>query len=237
MIEIQMASWQSICKRLRSKHFSLCLCTPCQARQTEIKSQRDKRPNNKQSVAHCAVVNSNEAMATRLVSHTQRVRHTSQPSRPLAVAKSRSPHGSAAAVCLWGEFELGVVWQLWAECNVCVRLHLPWKRRAFLVLLHCHVAAIEFTAAAKHATFCGPATDTCHTALICRPCVSVVHMRNHSDRLTQPQSFHGFLRGEGKTLDEWRKIFPVPAVEEIFSIRHKFSTFPKQKGKRKVENW
>lgn len=75
MIEIQMASWQSICKRLRSKHFSLCLCTSCQAHQTEIKSQRDKRPNNKQTVAHCAVVNSNEAMATRLVSHTQSETH------------------------------------------------------------------------------------------------------------------------------------------------------------------
>lgn len=76
MIEIQMASWQSICKRLRSKHFSLYLCTPCQAHQTEIKSQRDKRPNNKQTVAHCAVVNSNEAMATRLVSHTYKLGDT-----------------------------------------------------------------------------------------------------------------------------------------------------------------
>jgi len=31
-----------------------------------------------------------------------------------------------------------------------------------VVLLHCHVAAIEFTVAAgKHATFCGQAHDTC----------------------------------------------------------------------------
>lgn len=107
-----MASWQSICKRLRSKHFSLCLCSPCQAHETEIKSQRDKRPNSKQTVAHCAVVNSNEAMATRVVSQTHTERHTSQPSRPLAVAKSRSAHGGAAAVCLWGEFELGGVQRL-----------------------------------------------------------------------------------------------------------------------------
>lgn len=107
MIEIQMASWQSICKRLRSKHFSLCLCSPCQAHETEIKSQRDKRPNSKQTVAHCAVVNSNEAMAARVVSQTHTERHTSQPSRPLAVAKSRSPHGSAAAVCLVGRIRTG----------------------------------------------------------------------------------------------------------------------------------
>lgn len=52
-------------------------------------------------------------------------------------------------------------------------------------------------------------------------------------QLTQPQSFDGLLSGEGggKTLDECWEIFPVPAVEEIFSIRHNFSTLTKHKGK------
>lgn len=170
MIEIQMASWQSICKRLRSKHFSLCLCSPCQAHETEIKSQRDKRPNSKQTVAHCAVVNSNEAMATRVVSQTHRERHTQANQVGHWQWQSQGRPMAALQLFVCGA-NSNWVWrqQPWVECNVCVRLQLPSKRRAFLVLLHCHVAAIEFTAAAKHATFRGPATDTCHTALICRP--------------------------------------------------------------------
>lgn len=109
MIEIQMASWQSICKRLRSKHFSLCLCSPCQAHETEIKSQRDKRPNSKQTVAHCAVVNSNEAMATRVVSQTHTERHTQ--ANQVGHWQWQSQGRPMAALQLfvwWGKFELGV---------------------------------------------------------------------------------------------------------------------------------
>lgn len=129
MIEIQMASWQSICKRLRFKHFSLGLCSPCQAHETEIKTQRDNRPNNKQTIAHCAVVNSNEAMGPRVVSHT--LKHTQPNQVGHWQWQSQGRPMAALQLFVCGANSNWVWRELWMECNVCVRLHLPSKRRAF----------------------------------------------------------------------------------------------------------
>lgn len=101
--------------RLRLKHFSALTLT-LRARPTKLKSRV------KQTVAHCAVIKSNEAMGT--VSPTQ----PSQPSRPLAVAKSRSSRWQRCSCLPKG----GRSGHRGREAGlVCVRLHLPSKRRLF----------------------------------------------------------------------------------------------------------
>lgn len=86
--------------RLRLKHFSLWLRSgfgsgsACQAHKTEIESQTNRRP-----LCSYKIECGNGHSVTESQSRTHRPQ-PSQPSRPLAVAKSRSAPGNVAAVCL-----------------------------------------------------------------------------------------------------------------------------------------